>query len=85
MSPEKTEGHNSEGEGLHFLGFPLEMGVGNNAPTLNTADLAGLVFLLRDTIRDQATVRTGACTGHRWRLCGLLWFIELHVAPLGHE
>ena len=60
--------------GLHSLGFPLEMeiGIGNNASTLNTADLAALVFLFRDTIRNQATVGTGTLTCHRWRLCSLL-------------
>ena len=37
----------SEGRGgLRPLGFPLEVWIGNDAPTFNTAHLAGLAFLL---------------------------------------
>jgi len=32
------------GERLRSLGFPLKVGVGNDAPAFNTTDLAGLVF-----------------------------------------
>jgi hypothetical protein len=58
------------GGGLCSLGFPLEVGIGNNARTFNTAHLAGLVFLLRDAIGDQATVCTGAGRAHWERLRG---------------
>jgi len=51
----------SEGSGLRSLGFPLEVRIGNDAPTFNTAHLAGLVFLLRDAIGDH----TSMCTGER--------------------
>ena len=54
----------SEGSGLRSLGFPLKVRIGNDAPTFNTAHLAGLVFLLRDAIGDQATVCTGAGRAH---------------------
>lgn len=46
------------GERLRSLGFPLKVGVGNDAPTFNTTDLASLVFFLRNGIGNQAVVRT---------------------------
>jgi len=46
-------------------GVPLEVWVGNDALTLNTAHLTRLVFLLRDTVRDQAPVCTSA-GGAQW-------------------
>lgn len=36
----------------------MKVGVGNDAPTFNTTDLAGLVFFLRNGIGNQAVVRT---------------------------
>ena len=48
------------GRGLCSLAVPLEMWVGNDAPALNTTHLAGLVFLLRDAIGNQASMHTGA-------------------------
>jgi hypothetical protein len=38
------------GEGLRSLGFLLEVRIGNDAPTFNTAHLAGSVFLFRDAV-----------------------------------
>ena len=51
-------------EGLRSLGFQLEVRIGNDAPTFNTAHLAGLVFLFRDAVGDQATMCTGARRAH---------------------
>ena len=45
--------------GLYALVVPLEMGIRNDAPTFDTSDFAGLVFLFRDGVGDQAAVRTG--------------------------
>ena len=59
------------GGGLRALGFPLEVGIGNDAPTLHTAHLAGFVFLLRDAIGDQTSMCTGARRTHWERLWGL--------------
>ena len=60
----------SEGRGrLRFLGFPLEVRIGNDAPTFNTAHLPGLVFLFRDGVGDQATV----CAGARWADWERMW------------
>ena len=70
----------SEGSGLRSHGFPLKVRIGNDAPTFNTAHLAGLVFLLRDAIGDQATVCTGAGRAHWEGLWGLFWFFEVHGA-----
>jgi hypothetical protein len=50
--------------GLCSRGVPLEVWVGHDAPTFNTAHLTGLVFLLRDAIGDQATVRTSVRRPH---------------------
>jgi len=50
---------------LQLYGFPLEMRIGNDTPTLNTAHLAGLVFLFRDAVGDHAVVRTDAGRAHR--------------------
>ena len=64
-------GSNIDGRrGLRSLGFPLEVRIGNDAPTFNTAHLAGLVFLLRDAIGDQTSMRTGAGRAHWERLWG---------------
>ena len=57
--------------GLRSLGFPLKVGIGNDAPTFHAAHLAGLVFLLRDAIGDQATVGTGVRRAHWESLRGL--------------
>ena len=46
-------------EGLCSLGIPLEVWIRNDAPTFDTSDFAGLVFIFRDAIGNQATVRTG--------------------------
>ena len=46
--------------GLYALVVPLEMGIRNDTPTFDTSDFAGLVFLFRDGVGDQAAVRTGA-------------------------
>jgi len=58
-------------ERLFPLGFPLEVGVGNDAPTFNATDLAGLVFFLRNGIGNHAAVRTDvgwAFRERRWSL-----------------
>ena len=81
-SPRESEG---DEEGLRFLGFPLEVRIGNDAPTFNTAHLAGLVFLLRDAIGDQTTVCTGAGRAHWEGLWGLSWFFEVHGASPGRH
>jgi hypothetical protein len=70
------------GERLRSLGFPLAMGVGNDAPTFNTTDLAGLVFFLRNGIGDQAAVRTGVGRAFRERRWGLSWSFDVHDAAL---
>jgi hypothetical protein len=73
------------GEGLRSLGCPLEVRIGNDASTFNTAHLAGLVFLLRDIMGDQAAVI--ASNGRAlWEcLWGFSWFSELHGAPPGRK
>jgi hypothetical protein len=48
--PEGSE--NRWEEGLRLLAFPLEVRVGNDAPTFNTPHHAGLVLLLCDAIGD---------------------------------
>ena len=45
---------------LRSPGSALEVGIENNAPAFYTPDHAGIVFLLRDLIGDQATMGTGA-------------------------
>ena len=71
FSREEPEGSNTDGRGrLRSHGFPLEVGIENDAPTFNTAHLAGLVFLLRDAIGDQTSMCTGAGWAHRERLRG---------------
>jgi hypothetical protein len=57
--------------GLRSLAFPLEVRIGNDASTFNTAHLAGLVFLLRDGVGDQARVCTGEGRAHSVSLVGL--------------
>ena len=49
---------------LGSSGSALKVGIENDAPTFQTANFAGVVFLLRDAIGDQATV----CTGTGWSL-----------------
>ena len=61
LSREEPEGRNTDGRGgLRSLGFPVEMGIGNDTPTFNTVHLTGLVFFLRDAIGDQTSMCTGA-------------------------
>lgn len=66
------------GGGLRSLGFPLEVWIGNDAPTFNTAHLPGFVFLLRDTIGDHTIMCTGERRAHWEGLWGLSWFSEVH-------
>ena len=47
-----------------FPGVPLEVRIGNDAPTFNTAHLADSVFLFRDAIGDHALVCTDAGRAH---------------------
>jgi hypothetical protein len=47
-------------KGLRSVGFPLEVWIGNEVPTFNTADLAIVVFFFRDAVGDQTTMSTGA-------------------------
>ncbi len=54
--------------GLYALVVPLEVWIRNDAPTFDTSDFAGLVFIFRDAIGNQATVRTGE---RRFRWDGL--------------
>jgi len=42
----------------------MEVGVENDAPTFYTANFAGVVFLLRDAVGDEATMCTGAGGTH---------------------
>ena len=51
-------------ERLSSLGFPLRVGVENDAPTFHTANFAGFVFFLRDAVGDEATMCTGAGGTH---------------------
>ena len=76
----------SEGRGgLRSLGFPLEVRIGNDAPTFNTTHHTGLVFPLRDGVGDQATMCTGAGRA-RWEgLWGLSWCFEVHGASPGRQ
>jgi hypothetical protein len=73
------------GEGLRSLGFPLEVRIENDASTFNTVHLAGLVFLLRDAIGDQAAVFASNGRAHWECLWGSSWFFEVHGAPPGRE
>jgi len=62
----------SEGRGrLRFLGFPLEVRIGNDAPTFNTAHLAGPVFLFRNAIeiRRLCVQAQGGLIGKVCRAC----------------
>ena len=72
-------------EGLRFVGFRLEVWIGNDAPTFDTTHLAGLVFLLRDEIRYQATMCTGSRRAHWARLWGWSWFsrFTVHLREVG--
>lgn len=73
------------GGGLRFLGFPLEVWIGNDAPTFNTAHPAGLAILLRDAVGDQTSMCTSTGRAHWERLWGLFWFFEVHGAHLGRR
>lgn len=42
----------------------LEVRIGNDTPTFNTAHLAGPVFLFRDAVGNHATVYTAAERAH---------------------
>ena len=59
------------GGGLRFLGFPLEVRIGDDGSTFNTVHLADLVFLLRDGVGDHATMCTGGGRAHWEGLWGL--------------
>ncbi len=73
------------GEGLGSFGFSLDVRIGNDAPTFHTVHLAGLVFLLRDGIGDQAAVRTGVRRVFRERRWGLSWLFDIHDAALRRQ
>src|SRR6185503_5904500 len=79
---EEFDGCKNRRERLRSFGFPLKVGVGNDAPTFNTPDLAGPVFLLRNGIGDQAAVRTGVGRALRERRWGLSWSFDVHDAAL---
>ena len=51
-------------EGLGSRGFPLEVWIGNDTPTFNTAHLTAVVFLLRDAVGDHTLVCTDAGRAH---------------------
>ena len=61
------------------------MRIGNDASTLNTVHLAGLVFFLRDAIGDQAAVSTGSGRAQWESLLDWSWLFEAHGAPLGRN
>jgi hypothetical protein len=63
---ERHNYHNYWETGLCSLGILLEVWVRNDASTFNTAHHAGPVFLLRDGVGSQATVRTGE-ERFRWK------------------
>jgi hypothetical protein len=50
--------------GLCALGFPLKVRIWHDAATFNAAYFPRPVFLLRHTVRDQATMGTGARWAH---------------------
>ena len=52
------------GGGLCTLGFSLEMRIWHNAPTFNAAYFPRPQFLFRHTVRDHATMGTGARGAH---------------------
>jgi len=58
------------GEGLRTFGFSLDVRIGNDAPTFHAVNLAGIVFLFRNEIGDQATVCTGRGRTHWESLWG---------------
>lgn len=47
-----------------LLGFAIEMRIGNDATTFNTAHIADPVLLFRDIIGDHALVCTDAARAH---------------------
>ena len=51
---------------LDYPDLPLEMRIGNDAPTFDTTYLAGLVFLIRDAIGNHAAMCTGAGRAQWW-------------------
>ena len=67
-----------------FPGYPLEVRIGNGAPTLNTPHLAASVFLFQTW----SEIMRLCVQTHEWahweRPWGLFWFFEVHSAPLGH-
>ena len=65
VSREKRERvQNPMGGGRRSVKFSLEVRIGNDAPTFNTAHLTGVVFLFRDAVGDHAMVCTGAGRAH---------------------
>jgi hypothetical protein len=78
---ERHNYHNYWETGLCSLGVLLEVWVRNDASTFNTAHHAGPVFLLRDGVGNQATVRTGAGWAFSGGLRCLSCFFEVHGAP----
>ena len=49
---------------LSLMWCVLEVRIGNDIPTFNTAHLAGPVFFFRDAVGDHATVCTAAERAH---------------------
>ena len=72
---------NRSEERLYSRSSLLEVRIRNHATTFNTPNFAGLVFLLRDAVRDQATVCTGVGRGQWYRSCRPSRSFEIHNAP----
>jgi hypothetical protein len=68
-------------EGLCSLGIPLEVWIRNDALTFNTAHHAAPLFLLRDAIGNQATVRASVGWAFSGSLRCLSCLFEVHGAP----
>lgn len=60
----------------------MEVWIGNDASTFNTVHLAGLMFLFRDAIGDQAAVSADSGRGQWESLLDWFWLFEIHDAPL---
>ncbi len=61
VSREKRERvQNRWEEGLRSVKFSLEVRIGNDVPTFNTAHLTGVVFFFRDAVGGHAMVCTNA-------------------------
>jgi hypothetical protein len=71
--------HELMGGRLRSFGFPLEMRIGHDGPTFNTAHLAGPLLLLRDTVGDQTSMCTSAGRAHWERLWGLFGSLRFTV------